>query len=80
MNTMEKTIISDFRQQEYLFLQKVSPKLRDVIKNHIIKYDLSHSTLKIIKNNDNFDIIMKKLKEALMNREIYLTELISKCV
>ena len=76
---MEKTIISDFRKQEFNFLQRVSPKLRDVIKQQIIKYDLSHSTLKIIKNNDNFDIIMEKLKKALNDREIYLTELISKC-
>ena len=76
---MEKTIISDFRKQEFNFLQRVSPKLRDVIKQQIIKYDLSHSTLKIIKNNENFDIIIEKLKQALNDREIYLTELISKC-
>jgi hypothetical protein len=76
---MEQTIISDFRKQEFTFLQRVSPKIRDVIKQQIIKYDLSHSTLKIIKNNDNFDVIMEKLKQALNDREIYLTALISKC-
>jgi hypothetical protein len=76
---MEQTIISDFRKQEYLFLQKVSPKIRDIIKQQIIKYDLSHSTLKIIKNNESFDIIMEKLKQALNDREIYLTKLVSGC-
>jgi hypothetical protein len=76
---MEKTIISDFRRQEYNFLQKVTPKLRDVVQQQIVKYDLGHSTLKIIRNNDNFEVIMEKLKQALNDREIYLTELISKC-
>jgi hypothetical protein len=76
---MEQTIISDFRKQEYLFLQKVNPKLREIIKQQIMKYDLSHSTLKIIKNTENFDIIMEKLKQALNDREIYLTKLISEC-
>jgi len=76
---MEKTIISDFRKQEYNFLQKVIPSLRDVVEQQIIKYDLSHSTIKIIRNNDNFDVIMEKLKQALNDREIYLTELVSKC-
>ncbi len=76
---MEQTIISDFRKQEYLFLQRVSPKLREIIKQQIMKYDLSHSTLKIIKNNENFELIMEKLKQALNDREIYLTKLISEC-
>lgn len=74
------TIISEFRNQEEQYIQKVNPKLRDAIKYHLNNYDLSHSVLKIVKAyKHDSKLMLEKLKLALAEREIFLTKLVEKC-
>ena len=73
---MSSSLIEEKKSQEYLYLQKVSPKYRDKFLKLIIKYDLEHSPLRIMKdyfmNNEKLN---EELRNLLTSREIYLTKI-----
>jgi hypothetical protein len=73
----EGTIVSEFQKQEKRFLDEVPVKIRKSIKEMITKYDLSHSLLKItVDNMRDYDRLKLELQKALLNRELYIKNLI----
>lgn len=73
---MSNSIIEEKKSQEYLYLQKVNPKYRDTILKLIVKYDLEHSPLKIVKEHFlNNEKLKEELRNLITNREIYLTKI-----
>ena len=75
---MANEIFEEKRSQEYLFLQKVEPKYREMLQKLIIEYDIKNSPLKIVKNfcNDK-DKMLEELKKMVVTRGIYLTKITS---
>jgi hypothetical protein len=77
----EGTIVSEFQKQEKRFLDEVPVKIRKSIKEMITKYDLSHSLLKItVDNMRDYDRLKLELQKALLNRELYIKNLIEDLV
>ena len=73
----EQTTISEFGKQEQRFLEEVHPKIRKSVKDMITKYDLSHSLLKItVDNMKDYEKLKLELRKALLNRELYIKNLI----
>jgi hypothetical protein len=71
-------IISEKKKQEYLFFEKVNPQNRYIVKNLIEEFDSRNSLLKIIRENkSNYEKIKMAYRKYLIERDSYISELIS---
>jgi hypothetical protein len=69
--------VEEKRRQEYNIFRKIQPKNRNIVQNLILKYDLSKSSLSVIRENfDSSDKLIIALQKFLLDREIYLNSII----
>jgi hypothetical protein len=72
-------IIEERKKQDFLIYQRIKPQNYEIVKSLILEFDLKNSLIKIIKNNaSSYEKIKVAYRKFLLEREAYLTEMVSK--
>jgi len=69
-------LLSEKKNQEYIYLQKVKPQNRQIFERLITDFDIKNSSLKILFNfQDEKEKLLEELKNLLIVREVHLSKI-----
>jgi hypothetical protein len=69
-------ILKEKKNQELIYLNKVNPVNRQILKRLITEFDLSNSWVKILKkyNFESSKNVIEELKKSFLMREVFLNQ------
>jgi hypothetical protein len=71
-------IFDQRRNQDYVYLEKADPKIKNAIKRLIIDFDFENSPLQIVKKyQGDCEKLLSELKNLNVKREIFLAKITS---